>query len=135
MIADANWTRMDRSTITVSKAIFLPPGRRYRVEPGIPRSIIARQEQRPRRRHSPDACLADILLSCYPQPAQDEDEQPPQPDLPEVPDEDPVEDFPMPNFDSRFSVSCEPQLGHTTSGFDPNTSFSKQLQHFAHWYS
>jgi hypothetical protein len=38
----------------------------------------------------------------------------------------------MPNRESRFSVSEEPQVGQTTSGFAPKTSFSKQLLHFVH---
>jgi hypothetical protein len=73
------------------------------------------------------------LLSGYLQPAQEEDEQPPQPEPPRGESEEELpEDLPVPNRDMSFSVFCEPQLGHTTSGFDPNTSFSKQLQHFAH---
>jgi hypothetical protein len=68
-------------------------------------------------------------------PAQDEDAQPPQPELPEVPAEGPVEDFPMPNFDRSFSVSCDPHFSQATRGLEPKTSFSKQWQHFAHWYS
>ena len=61
------------------------------------------------------------------QPAQDDAEQPPQPD----PDEEegvPVDPFPIPNCESRLVVSAAPQDGQRTSGFDPKTSFSKQ-----HW--
>jgi len=60
-------------------------------------------------------------------PAQEDDEQPLQPEPP-----DPSEDLPMPNFESRFSVSCDPQEGQTTSGFAPKTSFSKQHLHLEH---
>lgn len=62
------------------------------------------------------------------QPAHDADEHPPHPALPP----DPSEERPMPNRDSRFSVSFDPQEGHSTSGFEPNTSFSKQQLHFLH---
>ncbi len=43
-----------------------------------------------------------------------------------------LEDLPMPNFESFFCVSFEPQFGHVTSGLDPKTSFSKQQLHFVH---
>jgi len=61
-------------------------------------------------------------------PAQDDDEHPPQPELPP----EPSDDLPMPNFDNRFSVSLDLQEGHSTSGFEPKTSFSKQQPHFVH---
>jgi hypothetical protein len=64
----------------------------------------------------------------YLHPAQEDDEQPPQPELLR----EPSEDLPMPNFESRFSVSFDPHFGHRTSGFEPKTSFSKhslQEQH------
>jgi hypothetical protein len=61
-------------------------------------------------------------------PAQEEEEQPPQPELPP----EPSEDLPMPNLESRFVVSREPQEGQITSGFDPKTSFSKQQEHLLH---
>jgi len=66
----------------------------------------------------------------YLHPAQDDAEQPPQPE----PDDEEAspEPFPMPNFDNRLVVSCELQLGQWTSGFDPKTSFSKQHWHLLH---
>jgi hypothetical protein len=68
------------------------------------------------------------------QPAQDEAEQPPHPD-PGPDDDDSPEPFPMPNFDRRFVVFLELQAGHTTSGFVPKTSFSKQQLQLSHRYS
>jgi hypothetical protein len=64
-------------------------------------------------------------------PAQDVEEQPPQPE----PAPDPSDDLPMPNLESRFSVSCDPHFGQMTSGFEPKTSFSNSWRHLAHWYS
>jgi hypothetical protein len=61
-------------------------------------------------------------------PAQDDAEQPPQPELPP----EPSEDLPMPNFESRFSVSFDPHFGHRTSGFEPKTSFSKHSLQVVH---
>jgi len=58
-------------------------------------------------------------------PAQDEDEHPPQPD-PDEEDDDAEAPFPMPNFDRRLVVSFELHEGQRTSGFWPQTSFSKQ---------
>jgi hypothetical protein len=59
-------------------------------------------------------------------PAQDEEEQPPQPELPlGDADDEPLEGLPMPNRDMSFSVFFEPHLSQATSGFDPKTSFSK----------
>ncbi len=66
------------------------------------------------------------LFPVYLQPAQEDDEHPPHPELPP----DPSEDLPMPNFESFFSASFDPQEGQTTSGFEPKTSFSKQHWHF-----
>ncbi len=66
--------------------------------------------------------------SRYLHPAQEEEEQPPQPELPP----EPLEDLPMPNLESRFVVSREPQEGQSTSGSDPKTSFSKQQEHLLH---
>jgi hypothetical protein len=57
-------------------------------------------------------------------PAQDEEEQPPQPELLED-DDGLLEDLPMPKRDMSFSVLFEPHFSHTTSVFDPKTSFSK----------
>jgi hypothetical protein len=65
-------------------------------------------------------------------PAQDDDEQPPQPELPPPV---PSDDLPMPNFESCFCVSFDPQEGQTTSGLAPKTNFSKQHLHFTHRYS
>jgi hypothetical protein len=63
---------------------------------------------------------------------QDEDEQLPQPP-PELDDADASpEDFPMPKRDRHFLVSFDPHCGQRTSGFDPKTSFSKQLLHLLH---
>jgi hypothetical protein len=58
-------------------------------------------------------------------PAQEEEEQPPQPELPLEEDDELLEDLPMPKRDMRFSVFFAPHFSHTTSGFDPKTSFSK----------
>jgi hypothetical protein len=62
------------------------------------------------------------------QPAQEEDEQPPQPELPP----EPSEDLPMPKRDMRLVVSFEPQEGQRTSDVDPKTSCSKQQLHLLH---
>jgi hypothetical protein len=60
-------------------------------------------------------------------PAQDDEEQPPQPEL--LPEDADVElfDLPMPKRDMSFSVFFEPHLSQATSGFDPKTSFSKSV--------
>jgi hypothetical protein len=58
-------------------------------------------------------------------PAQDEEEQPPQPELPLEEGGEMLEDLPMPKRDISFSVFFEPHFSHSTSGFDPKTSFSK----------
>jgi len=61
----------------------------------------------------------------YLHPAQDDDEQPPQPVLPpEAASGEPL-DLPVPNRDMSFSVFSDPHCSQETSGFDPNTSFSK----------
>jgi len=67
-------------------------------------------------------------------PAQEDEEQPLQP---EPDDEENVspKPLPMPNRDIRFFVFLEPHFGQATSGFEPKTSFSKQLWHLMHWYS
>lgn len=63
-------------------------------------------------------------------PAQDDDEQPPQPELlPDDADEELLEVLPMPKRDMSFSVFFEPHFSQTTSGFDPKTSFSKFALH------
>jgi hypothetical protein len=67
-------------------------------------------------------------------PAQEDDEQPPHPELADEDDESP-EPLPKPNFESRFSASGDPHCGQTTSGFEPKTSFSKHSLQAAHWYS
>ncbi len=64
-------------------------------------------------------------MKCYLHPAQDEEEQPPQPELPPDDEDEPLEDLPMPKRDMSFSVFFEPHFSHATSGFDPNTIFSK----------
>ncbi len=61
----------------------------------------------------------------YLHPAQEDAEQPPQPE-PEEASDDPDDPFPMPNFESRLVVSFAPQEGQRTSGSLPKTSFSKQ---------
>jgi len=58
-------------------------------------------------------------------PAQDEDEQPPQPELSEELEDGALEDLPMPKRDISLPVLFEPHFSQVTSEFDPNTSFSK----------
>jgi hypothetical protein len=62
----------------------------------------------------------------YLQPAQEDEEQPPQPEplLVSVVAA-PAPDLPMPKRDMSFSVFFEPHFSHKTSGLDPKTSFSK----------
>lgn len=60
-------------------------------------------------------------------PEQDEEEHPPQPELPE--DSDEPLDRPMPNRDIFFSVLSDPHFSHVTTGYDPNTSFSNSALH------
>lgn len=78
--------------------------------------------------------IVPVMAANHLQPAQDEAEQPPHPD-PGPDDDDSPEPFPMPNFDRRFVVFLELQAGHTTSGFVPKTSFSKQQLQLSHRYS
>ena len=66
-----------------------------------------------------------IRRNDYLHPAQDEDEQPPQPEPPEELDEEELDDLPMPKRDRSFPVFFEPHFSQATSGFDPKTSFSK----------
>lgn len=61
----------------------------------------------------------------YLQPAQEDDEHPPQPELPFEDDAVPPEDLPMPKRDRSFSVRGEPHFSQETLGFEPKTSFSK----------
>jgi hypothetical protein len=69
-------------------------------------------------------------------PAQDEEEQPLQPEPLELDDdEEPLDDLPMPKLDMSFSVFFEPHFSQTTSGFDPKTSFSKSALQSLQWYS
>jgi hypothetical protein len=65
--------------------------------------------------------MLESRAAAYLHPAQEDEEHPPQPELPP----EPSEDLPMPNFERRFSVSFDPHFGHRTSGFEPKTSFSK----------
>jgi len=58
-------------------------------------------------------------------PAQDEEEQPPQPLLSDEPEDGAVEDRPMPKRDRSFSVFCEPHFSQATAGLAPKTIFSK----------
>jgi hypothetical protein len=69
------------------------------------------------------------------QPAQDDEEQPPQPELPLEEDDVLPEDLPMPKRDMSFSVLDEPHFSHKTSGFAPKTSFSKSALQAVQWYS
>ncbi len=71
----------------------------------------------------------------YLHPAQDEDEQPPQPDPDEEAEESPPEDRPMPKRDRRFSVSVDPHFSQATLGLAPKTSFSKSALQDLQWYS
>ncbi len=67
-----------------------------------------------------------LMADGYLHPAQEDEEQPPQPELPlEAPAGDPLEDRPMPKRDRSLSVFFEPHFSQATSGFAPNTSFSK----------
>ncbi len=61
----------------------------------------------------------------YLHPAQEEDEQPPQPELPEELDDGAFGDRPMPNRDRSFSVFDEPHFSQATAGLATKTSFSK----------
>ena len=70
------------------------------------------------------------------QPAQEDEEQPPQPEpllvsLVANPDED----LPMPKRDMSFSVFFEPHCSHKTSGLEAKTSFSKSALQALQWYS
>jgi len=58
-------------------------------------------------------------------PEQDEDEQPPQPELLEETEDGALEDLPVPKHDMSLPVFCEPHFSQATFGFDPKTSFSK----------
>ena len=60
--------------------------------------------------------MPTVLPLCHLQPAQDDAEHPPQPELEEE-DEADVEPFPIPNFDRRLVVSFELHEGQRTSGF------------------
>ncbi len=60
----------------------------------------------------------------YLQPAQDDDEQPPQPALLGEPEDALLDDLPMPKRDMSFSVLAEPHFSHATAGFGPKTSCS-----------
>jgi len=62
-------------------------------------------------------------------PAQDEDEQPPQPELPEGLEDGALEDLPIPKRDISLPVFFDPHFSQATSGFDPKTSFSKSAPH------
>jgi len=75
------------------------------------------------------------FVSSYLQPAQDEEEHPPQPELPPEEDEGPLVDLPVPKRDMSFSVFFEPHFSHATSGFDPKTSFSKSALQSLQRYS
>ncbi len=59
------------------------------------------------------------------QPAQEDDEQPPQEEPLEEPEDEEPEDLPMPKRDMSFSVLFDPHFSHATAGLEPYTSFSK----------
>ena len=61
-------------------------------------------------------------------PAQEDEVQPPHPELPR----EPSEDRPVPNRERRLVVFFEPQSGQRTSGCWPKTSFSKQCLQESH---
>ena len=66
-------------------------------------------------------------MSGYLQPAQDDEEQPPQPEPLLEEDDEPLEDLPVPKRDMSFPVFLEPHFSQATSGFGPKTSFSKSV--------
>jgi hypothetical protein len=62
----------------------------------------------------------------YLHPVQDDEEQPPQPELLlEDADDELLDGLPMPKRDMSLSVFFEPHFSQDTSGCDPKTSFSK----------
>jgi hypothetical protein len=61
------------------------------------------------------------------QPAQDDDEQPPQPELLEELEDGMLEDLPIPKRDISLPVFFEPHFSQATSEFDRKTSFSKSV--------
>ena len=65
------------------------------------------------------------IINGYLHPAQDDEEQPPQPLLPEEPEDEESDDRPMPKRDRSFSVLSEPHFSQATTGLEPKTSFSK----------
>ena len=67
-------------------------------------------------------CDAVAGMKAYLHPAQEEDEHPPQPELPP----EPSEDLPVPKRERRLVVSFDAQVGQMTSDVDPKTSFSQQ---------
>jgi len=70
------------------------------------------------------------------QPAHDDDEQPPHPELPlEPPDDEEPDDLPVPKRDRSFSVLAEPHFSQATLGFAPKTIFSKSVLQAVQWYS
>jgi len=75
-----------------------------------------------RRRPTPAVSLDYIYLH----PAQDDDEQPPQPALPPEASAADLPDPPRPKLDMSFSVFSEPQHSHRTRVCRPKTSFSKE---------
>ena len=73
--------------------------------------------------------------AAYLQPAQEDDEQPPQPELLDEPDEALLDDLPIPKRDRSFSVFSEPHFPQATAGFDPKTSFSNSALQSLQRYS
>jgi hypothetical protein len=73
--------------------------------------------------------------AAYLQPAQDDDEQPPQPELLVGPEEVLLDDLPMPKRDRSFSVFSEPHFSHVTTGCCPKTSFSNSALQSLQRYS
>jgi hypothetical protein len=82
-------------------------------------------------------CAFQKYLGCfltwiagYLQPAQDDDVQLPQPELPpEGSVEEALEDRPMPKRDISLLVFFDPHFSQPAAGFDPVTSFSKSAPH------
>jgi hypothetical protein len=79
--------------------------------------------------HSVNTYLTDN----YPHPAQEDAVQPPQPEP--LLEALPLEDLPMPKRDRSLFVFFDPHFSHATSGFVPNTSFSKSAPQALQWYS
>jgi hypothetical protein len=93
------------------------------VEP--PRQDQSFFEFHPFFKHLPKVCPSNPFYEW--QPAHEEDEQPPHPELPleSLEDEAPDDERPIPKRDMSFSVFIEPHFSQATALFFPKTSFSK----------